>query len=70
MRIYPTSVEFADLQIVDTGLGTYPISSVTLNNGSSNAVGVSAAFTGGTQHRPGWMRTSSATGFIGFSAEL
>ena len=70
MRVFPTGVEFSNLNVVDTALGVFAISSVTLNNGSANSVGLNLGISGATQHRPGWFRTADATGFLGFSAEL
>jgi hypothetical protein len=74
MRIYPTSVDYSNLNIQDIGTGalTAP-TAIAINTGTPEAVQILA--TGGsgfTQYRPYGLTApnSTAVAFIGFSAEL
>ena len=73
MRIYPTSPEWGNLQLFDSGNTQYTLSAVTvsaLNSGPSIS-GFEITASGLTAGRPCVLRqNNNAAGFIGFSAEL
>lgn len=73
MRVVPTSVDYSNLAVFDTG--TYPaVTSVTLQSNQSSPQKISIAVnvaSGLTQYRPVFLiSNNSATGYLGFSAEL
>lgn len=73
MRVYPTSADFGNLQVFDSGNSTYAISAVGLSalNSGPNFAGFEITATGLTAGRPCVLRqNNNAAGFIGFSAEL
>jgi hypothetical protein len=73
MRVYPTSADFGNLQVFDSGNSTYAISAVGLSalNSGPNLAGFEITATGLTVGRPCVLRqNNNAAGFIGFSAEL
>jgi hypothetical protein len=72
MRIAPTSVDYGNLAVQDSGGTVIAATSVSLDQGSdvsySLAVGVASGL---TQHRPGRLiNNNNAAGFLAFSAEL
>jgi hypothetical protein len=71
MRVAPTGIEFASLQVVD-GVAGFAITSVTFAN-TASADYVDLLFTTGggmTTFRPGFVNTTSGGGFLGLNAEL
>ena len=73
MRIEPTSVDYADLRITDfVGINS-AVTALTIVSADSGALQVSLTATVGsglTQFRPAFLTASSATGYLGLSAEL
>jgi len=73
MRTTPTSVDFSALNVVNAGTSTFAVTSITNNptlgtiNNSGVSVFVASGLTIGQWHS---LQTSSAAGYIGFSAEL
>jgi hypothetical protein len=70
MRVAPTAVDYANLEVYDTASGT-AVTSVTLNAVTATVSHVKTVSASGlTAFRPYWIRANAGTGFIGFSAEL
>jgi hypothetical protein len=73
MRIYPTSADFSNLQLFDSGNTQYSLSAVTvsaLNSGTSIS-GFEITASGLTAGRPCVLRqNNNSAGYLGFSAEL
>jgi hypothetical protein len=69
MRVNPTSVGMSDLAIAD-GVTTYVVSGVSLGSATPRSLDLRFTSSTLTQYRPGWVRLSSATGFLEISAEL
>lgn len=73
MRIYPTSADFSNLQLFDSGNTQYSLSAVTvsaLNSGTSIS-GFEITASGLTVGRPCVLRqNNNVAGYLGFSAEL
>jgi hypothetical protein len=73
MRVSPTSVDFSNLQFSRFDNIAYNLSAVTLasNTGSSFGILVYATMAGGTAGNVGkWLCQTTASAFLGFSAEL
>jgi hypothetical protein len=72
MRTAPTSIDFANLRVVDAAVSVYTPSAVTVSSQGSNQIGyVSATITGGTAARFATLSQNNNTaGYLGFSAEL
>lgn len=71
MRTSPTSVDFANLQLLDSSIGTITITGLTTSQASNLTASFDCVITGGTAGRFGWLRASSTTAaYIGLSAEL
>jgi hypothetical protein len=73
MRIAPTSAEWGNLQLFDSGNTQYTLSAVTVSalNSGTNFSGFEITASGLTVGRPCVLRqNNNAAGFIGFSAEL
>jgi hypothetical protein len=71
MRVTPTSIDTSDLRFVMFADTAYAMSAVTLNTISSNQIGIIyGTISGGTGGEVGRISASSATGYLGFSAEL
>jgi hypothetical protein len=73
MRITPTSVDYASIVVFDTVNG-FALSSISIGgvvNASSYMSSIEVGVTSGlTQFRPYFLYTNSATGYLGFNAEL
>jgi hypothetical protein len=72
MRVYPTSIDYANLCVYD-GVTILSSSAVTLQSGagSLNSTSVNAAVTGAVTYRPYFLAANNNTaGYIGFNAEL
>jgi hypothetical protein len=71
MRVLPTSIDFANVAVLD-GTNRTNTTSVSLTGGIDNRVNVRCVVASGlTQFRPYTLETTSAgNGFIGLSAEL
>jgi hypothetical protein len=73
MRTTPTSVDYSALNLVNAGTSTFAVTSITNSaslgtiNNSGVAAFVASGLTSGQWHS---IQTSSASGYIGFSAEL
>jgi hypothetical protein len=73
MRVYPTSVDFATLRILDiTGNAAYAVSAVALSGNATRTLpSVDCTISGATANRVTNLQTNnSSAGYIGFSAEL
>jgi hypothetical protein len=71
MRVTPTSIDSSDLRFVMFADTAYAMTSVTLNTITSNQIGsIYGTISGGTGGQVGRISASSATGYLGFSAEL
>jgi hypothetical protein len=73
MRVAPTSVDYSALAVYDGG-GALSVTNLAFANGAAtngiNASDLSLTFAGSAQFRPGFLYTSSSSGYLGFSAEL
>jgi hypothetical protein len=73
MRVYPTSVDFSTLRILDiTGSAAYAVSAVALSGNATRTLpSVDCTISGATANRVTNLQTNnSSAGYIGFSAEL
>ena len=73
MRVYPTSVDFSTLRILDiTGSAAYAVSAVSLSGNATRTLpSVDCTISGATANRVTQLQTNnSSAGYIGFSAEL
>jgi hypothetical protein len=73
MRIAPTSAEWGNLQLFDSGNTQYALSAVTVSalNSGTNFSGFEITASGLTVGRPCVLRqNNNAAGYLGFSAEL
>jgi hypothetical protein len=70
LRIPPSSLDYASVQLIDTSVATFAPSSLALAASTSSTIGFDATVTGATQHRAGWFRLTATTGFIALNAEL
>jgi hypothetical protein len=73
MRVYPSSAEWGNLQLFDSGNSTYALSAVTVSalNSGTNISGFEITASGLTTGRPCVIRqNNNSSGYIGFSAEL
>jgi hypothetical protein len=69
MRVSPTSVGISDLVIAD-GVTTDVVSGVSMASSTPRSLDLRFTSSTLTQYRPGWVRLSSATGYLEISAEL
>jgi len=71
MRTTPSSVDSSTIQLVD-GLSGYAITAITLSSDSSPAIayGIMTVASGLTVRFPYSVNSTSASGYVGFSAEL
>lgn len=71
MRAAVTSVDFANLQLLDSSIGTISVTAATLAQSSNSSASLDFTISGGTTGRFGWLRANNTTSaYIGFSAEL
>jgi len=71
MRVTPTSVDFSNLAVLDVGASRINVTAVALDNPSPDIASVSLTSSGLTTQRSYVLyNQSTATGYIGFSAEL
>lgn len=71
MRVAPTSIDTSDLRFVMYADTAYAMTSVTLNPITSSQIGsIYGTISGGVGSQVGRISASSATGYLGFSAEL
>ena len=73
MRVYPTSVDFANIRYVDSANAAGSISSIALWGGltqNSLCTDANVGFSGGTSGRYIFFQANNANAYIGFSAEL
>jgi hypothetical protein len=71
MRVKPTSVDFANLQYMNTSFSQANISAITINAGNNTIIEATITSTSLSSGMIIVVRSNgSATGFIGFSAEL
>jgi hypothetical protein len=70
MRVTPTALDYANLQVADTVSG-YAISNIVIGSGSTNTVVQKTVTSSGlTAYRPLFLVGNAANGYIGLSAEL
>jgi hypothetical protein len=69
MRVAPTSVDYANLQLWDGG-ATYAVSALGLEYSSTNTLALSITSSSMTAYRPHAILSTSTSGYLGFSAEL
>jgi hypothetical protein len=73
MRVVPTSIDFANLRLVNYGVAAYSISTITLSAGEStqNFINIDCAGASGmTANRPVFLYGTGSAGYIGANAEL
>ena len=70
MRTTPTSVDYANIQLID-GAGANAISTFALSSNSSPSVAqIALTGTGYTASKPYSVNATATTGYVGFNAEL
>jgi hypothetical protein len=71
MRTSPTSVDFANLQLLDSSVGTITITGCSLSQATNLTASADFVIAGGTTGRFAWIRANSTTAaYVGLSAEL
>jgi hypothetical protein len=73
MRISPTSVDYSNIGLTDSGFNVFTISNLVIDGGYSGPLNVNmlATSTGLTAHRPARLQNNNnAAGYFGLSAEL
>ena len=73
MRVVPTSIDFANLRLVNYGVAAYSITTITLSAGEStqNFINIDCAGASGmTANRPVFLYGTGTAGYIGANAEL
>jgi hypothetical protein len=73
MRVVPTSIDFANLRLVNYGVAAYSITTITLSAGEStqNFINIDCAGASGmTANRPVFLYGTGSAGYIGANAEL
>ena len=73
MRVVPTSIDFANLRLVNYGVAAYSISTITLSSTDTtqNFLNLDCAGASGmTANRPVFLYGNGLSGYIGASAEL
>ena len=73
MRVVPTSIDYANLRLVNYGVAAYTITSITLSSTETtqNFLNMDCAgATGMTANRPVFLYGTGSNGYLGASAEL
>ena len=73
MRVVPTSIDFANLRLVNYGVAAYSITTITLSAGEStqNFINIDCSGASGmTANRPVFLYGTGTAGYIGANAEL
>jgi hypothetical protein len=71
LRVAPTSIDWANINLFDTNASTITISSPSLAAVNTQYATIAWTISGGTAQRFGWLRDAgSGTGYLGLSAEL
>jgi hypothetical protein len=73
MRVVPTSIDFANLRLVNYGVAAYSITTITLSAGEStqNFINIDCSGASGmTANRPVFLYGTGSAGYIGANAEL
>ena len=70
LRIPPTALDYASVQLIDTGVTTFTPSAITIATSTNSTIGFDATVSGATQHRAGWFRLTATSGYLAFNVEL